>query len=471
MNAPTRILDTMTELHRFLFCSAHAGHGQWLSAALREAGVVLQEAGRPAQLQQRIGDLDPQVVLLDFSGETGETGEPAGHAGEPPDGGIAQAVELAQMLKRVAPKLPLVAVGSMAHAHGMKAALRAGVHDFIDMHSTYEEALDVVRRVIDHTPEPTSASPQRHGRFVVLLGARIGVGCSTLAAHLSQLGQELCVGAAPERAARAKALKAMTAATVATNAGAVKAGAPDGKGDAFDASLVGHVALLDLGLPSGDGLLYLNTQSQFSFAEAVQNLRRFDETLVHTAVSHAPSGLAVLPLPLDLGEMRTVAAADALALTDRLRAFFDLIVADLGGFSNPAFVASLVRAADEVWLVVDQSVGAIVSLASLLRDLEERGVERHHFHLVLNRYDPRYGMAADQIAKRFDVPLLATLPDRPLAMLSATNQGKLILDTARSDPYVRALQPLVERLLAAQHAGAAVHRQSSGWLGRFMGKH
>ena len=74
MNAPTRILDTMTELHRFLFCSAHAGHGQWLSAALREEGVVLQEAGRPAQLQQRIGDLDPQVVLLDFSGEP--TGPP-----------------------------------------------------------------------------------------------------------------------------------------------------------------------------------------------------------------------------------------------------------------------------------------------------------------------------------------------------------------------------------------------------------
>ncbi|RSK82776.1 hypothetical protein EJE96_11935 [Pandoraea apista] len=445
MNAPTRILDTMTELHRFLFCSAHAGHGQWLSAALREEGVVLQEAGRPAQLQQRIGDLDPQVVLLDFSGE------PTGHTDDSPDGGIAAATELAHMLKRVAPKLPLVAVGSMVRADGMKAAIRAGVHDFIDMHSTHEEALDVIRRVVEQTPTVNVASPQRHGRFVVLLGARIGVGCSTLAAHLSQLGQEMSVAGHPEKATRAPK-------------------APNSKDDKFDTSLLGHVALLDLGLPSGDGMLYLNTQSQFSFAEAVQNLRRFDETLVHTAVSHAPSGLAVLPLPLDLGDMRSVAAADALALTDRLRAFFDLIVADLGGFSNPAFVASLVRAADEVWLVVDQSVGAIVSLASLLRDLEEKSVERDHLHLVLNRYDPRYGMAADQIAKRFDVPLLATLPDRPLAMLSATNQGKLILDTARSDPYVRALQPLVERLLSAQRTGAA-QRQSSGWLGRFIGKH
>ncbi|WP_374622178.1 hypothetical protein [Pandoraea sp.] len=445
MNAPTRILDTMTELHRFLFCSAHAGHGQWLSAALREEGVVLQEAGRPAQLQQRIGDLDPQVVLLDFSGE------PTGQADEAPDGGIAGAVELAHMLKRVAPKLPLVAVGSMARADGMKAAIRAGVHDFIDMQSPHDEALDVIRRVIDQTPKAGIAAPQRHGRFVVLLGARIGVGCSTLAAHLAQLGQEMFVGAHPDKAARTPK--------------------PANKDDKFDASLLGHVALLDLGLPSGDGLLYLNTQSQFSFAEAVQNLRRFDETLVHTAVSHTPSGLAVLPLPLDLGDMRSVAAGDALALTDRLRAFFDLIVADLGGFSNPAFVASLVRAADEVWLVVDQSVGAIVSLASMLRDLEEKSVERTHLHLVLNRYDPRYGMAADQIAKRFDVPLLATLPDRPLAMLSSTNQGKLILDTARSDPYVRALQPLVERLLSAQQARAAAHRQSSGWLGRFMGKH
>lgn len=448
MNAPTRVLDTMTELHRFLFCSAHAGHGQWLSGALREAGVVLQEAGRPAQLQQRIGDLDPQLVLLDFSGD------PSGHAEDNGDAGISQATELAKMLKRVAPKLPLVAVGSMIRADGMKAAMRAGVHDFIDMSSTHEEALEVIHRVIDHTPT-VDIAPQRHGRFVVLLGARIGVGCSTLSAHLSQLGQELSL-AAQQRPAKA-------------------AKPPAGKGDGFDESLLGHCALLDLGLPSGDGLLYLNTQSQFSFAEAVQNLRRFDETLVHTAVSHAESGLAVLPLPHDLGEMRSVAAADALALTDRLRAFFDLIVADLGGFSNPGFVASLVRAADEVWLVADQSVGAIVSLAALLRDLEEKSVERGHLHLVLNRYDPRYGMAADQIAKRFDLPLLATLPDRPLAMLSATNQGKLILDTARNDPYVRALQPLAERLLAAQTTGAAPQRAAaaaaSGWLGRFMGKH
>lgn len=440
MNAPTRVLDTMTELHRFLFCSAHAGHGQWLSAALREAGVVLQEAGRPAQLQQRISDLDPQVVLLDFSGEPGQGDEPA-------EGGIAQASELAHLLKRVAPKVPLVAVGSLVRADGMKAAMRAGVRDFIDMHSTYDEAIEVIHRVIDHAPT-VDVAPQRHGRFVALLGARVGVGCSTLSAHLSQLAQELALGQKAGKATK-----------------------PNGadKGDKFDEATLGHVALLDLGLPAGDGLLYLNTQSQFSFAQAVQNLRRIDETLVHTAVAHASSGLALLPLPQDLGEMRSVAAADALALTDRLRAFFDLIIADLGGFSNPGFVSSLVRAADEVWLVADQSVGAIVSLAAQLRDLEEKGVERGHLQLVLNRYDPRYGMAADQIAKRFDLPLLATLPDRPLAMLSATNQGKLILDTARGDPYVRALQPLAERLLTEQTAPQRA--AASGWLGRFIGKH
>ncbi|GAB3626991.1 Flp pilus assembly ATPase [Pandoraea terrae] len=432
MNAPTRILDTMTELHRFLFCSAHGSHGEWLSEALRGAGVVLQEAGRPAQLQQRIGDLDPQLVLLDFSGASD------GRPDSPDDGGIAQAVDLTRMLKRVAPKLPLVAVGTMARADGMKAAIRAGVHDFIDMASNHEEALEVVRRVLDHASAP-DAAPMRHGRFIALIGARVGVGCSTLSAHLTQLAQEMRAG--PRTAKQTKG---------------------------NEAAAPGHVALLDLGLPAGDGLLYLNTQGHFHFAEAVQNLRRLDETLVHTAMTRTTSGLTVVPLPQDLGEMRAVAAADALSLTDRLRAFFDLIVADLGGFSNPAFVASLARAADEVWLVADQSVGAIVSLANLLHDLDEKGVERGHMHLVLNCYDPRYGMAAEQIAKRFDVPLLATLPDRPLAMLSATNQGKLILDTGRSDPYVRALQPLAERLMVSQAAAA---RAAQGWLGRFMGKH
>jgi pilus assembly protein CpaE len=62
---------------------------------------------------------------------------------------------------------------------------------------------------------------------------------------------------------------------------------------------------------------------------------------------------------------------------------------------------------------------------------------------VINRHDDSSGMSPEQIARRFEVPLLATLPERPRVRLAAS-QGHLLQD-ARATP-TRALAPLVSRL-------------------------
>ncbi len=213
----------------------------------------------------------------------------------------------------------------------------------------------------------------------------------------------------------------------------------------------------------GLGQLYLNVTGNFHFAEAVRNLRRFDETLVNTALSRSQSGVTVIPLPRDLAEMRTVSHSDSLAMLDKLREHFGLLLADLGGFSNPEFVASLVRAADQTWLITDQSVGALVSLADVLRDLDGRDVDRSRLRLVVNRHDERYGMTAEQIATRFGIELQATLPDRTLALMSSTNQGKLLHEVSDRDPYVRVLHTLADSLSLRQAKSA-----SNKWLSRWL---
>ncbi|MFX8285806.1 hypothetical protein ABTL53_19900, partial [Acinetobacter baumannii] len=77
----------------------------------------------------------------------------------------------------------------------------------------------------------------------------------------------------------------------------------------------------------------------------------------------------------------------------------------------------LARASQQNWIVTDQSVGALVSLAGLLQELEQLHVERRSLGLIVNRYDERYGMTAQQIAERFQLELVGTLPDRTLALM------------------------------------------------------
>lgn len=216
-------------------------------------------------------------------------------------------------------------------------------------------------------------------------------------------------------------------------------------------------------------MLYLDTRSEFDFAEAVRNLRRFDETFVHTALARHASGLALTTLSPDLSTLRSVSYASSVALLARLRAFFDQQIVDLGGFSNHEFVAQVAQAADEVWLVCDPAIASVVSAVDLLRELAAFDLDTGRIGIVVTKYDARLGLTAEQIAARLALPLVATLPSRRVPLAQAANQGKLLAQTNERDPYVRAIDALAQRLApAGEGAGAngqTAARAAQGTLG------
>ena len=389
MNARTFSLAEPDVTDHFVCASARAEHVQWLAQSLVSTGAVEASPLDGASLSQRIGVLNPALVFIDFSGD-------------------CEAASTAVAAVRAAhPSIPVVALGSVSQPESALAALRAGVRDFVDFSAPADEALRITRVLLDKVGEPAS----RHGKVTALLGARAGMGVSTLAANLSVLTQRR-----PAEPARA-------------------------------------TALLDLGLPAGDGALFLNTRCEFHFVEAVRNLRRIDRTFVTTALARHPSGVALTTLPQNLADLRDVATASCSGLLNRLRAFFDNQIVDLGGFSNRDFIGQVVNLADEAWLVCDQGVASVVSAVELLDGLRDAGAVTDRIRLVVNQFDADLGMLPAQIAERLNLPLVATLPSRRVPIGHAANQGKLIAEIAERDPYVRALGPLVDRL-----AGEATSR-------------
>jgi pilus assembly protein CpaE len=406
MNARAHSLTERAVTDFFVFASLADEHVHWLSETLVAAGAVEAVTLDPAMLMQRIAALNPSLVFIDFSG-----------------GRAAAASAAASSVRTAYPSLQIVAIGSMVEPESALAALRAGVRDFIDLSAPAVDALRITRQVIDNLVEPVS----RHGHVVALLGARVGMGVSTLAANLSVMLQRR------------------------------------------DAEQGRQSAMLDLGLPAGDGSLLLNTRSEFHFVEAVRNLRRFDQTFVSTALSHHSSGLALTTLPPNLAEMREVSYSSSISLLNRLRAFFDQQIIDLGGFTNSEFIAHVVQSADETWLLCDQGVASIVSAVGVLDGLREEGVEVADVRLIVNKFEPDLGLAAAQIAQRLEIGLLATLPDRRVALGQTVNQGQLLAEVSPRDPYIRALEPLVERLGGAAPGAAQARGKSAfGALKRFI---
>ncbi|RQO45643.1 histidine kinase [Variovorax sp. KBW07] len=392
MNAPRDSIPE-TGAETYLFASSNGSHITWLTDALGRLGSVVVLAPDTKSIDERISLLGPVAVFLDFSPDQSTT-----------------ASQLHQRLKRDWPALPVLATGVSAEPAAMLAALRAGVDDFIDISAPPPEAVNTLKMLLERRSSLQSGT---RGCTLALLGARAGLGVTTLGASLAlTLNDQLTQ--TPTR--------------------------PPGR------SARQGVALLDLGLPARDGLLYLDTQSGFSFVDGVRNLRRLDQTLLHTALAHHTSGVAVLPLPSSLAQVREISHADSVALIKRLGDFFDFQIADLGGFSTIDFVAQTVREAQCSWVVCDQSIGAIVSTATMLKELRTRGVETERLSLVVNKFDNHVGLTAKDIAERLELPLRHVLPARGTTLLAAASRGEMLIRTARNDPYSQAVTGMARGL-------------------------
>lgn len=392
MNAPHERLPE-ADMHTYLYASANNGHVRWLTGALTPEGSVVAVAPDVRTLDEHISTLAPLAVFLDFSADQGAT-----------------ASLLHQRLKRDWPDLPVLGTGLASEPATMLAALRAGVDDFVDVLASPLDALRTLRTLMERQAGRQDGT---RGCTVALLGARAGLGVTTLSTSLALALQTLRTRAAKAPAARASR----------------------------------HgVALLDLGLPARDGLLYLDTPSTFSFIDGVRNLRRLDQTLLHTALSHHSSGVAVLPLPASLGQVREISHAESVALIARLGDFFDFQLADLGGFSTTDFVAETARVADQAWIVCDQSLGGIVSTAALIKDLRTRGIEPERLSLVVNKFDSHVGLSARDIAERLGLPLRHVLPARATQLLAAASRGEMLVQTASGDAYSQAVTAMARSL-------------------------
>lgn len=304
-------------------------------------------------------------------------------------------------VRRASPEALVIGVGDAADTSATLRALRAGVADFIDIRASAETIRDSFAQL-----RPGQATASGAATLLAVQGARIGVGTSTLCAHL-----------------------------------------------AASLAMQGHrrVALLDLGVPTGDGLIYLDASGSFDFIDAVASLTRLDETLVRTALATGRHGVAALPLPHDLNRLRSLSHTDALALIDALAAYFDAMVIDLGGFHNVSLTAQIVHAADMRLIVSDQAVASLVSLSDCFEDMKQAQLAPDALELVINRYDASCGPSAAQITERFGTRLAAVLPERRRPLAQAAHIGRLLSDEAPHDPYMRALHPLLERLTASEN--------------------
>lgn len=370
-----------------------------------------------ARFQETVADLvqyhQPHAVLIQFDPYC-----------------IDAAVALATQLQTHYPHIPRLAIGRTRYAQCMLAALRTGVQDFLDIDSPIETAQQAIQQLVNSPP--TAAQTGQRAAQTAIIAARAGLGSSLLAAHLSwHLQMRLAHADAPSDSAP-----------------------PSGSDETEALSSL----LIELGTPGGDCAIYLNTPGEFSFSDAVAQQRRLDRRMALSALARHESGLRLLT---QARQSAPAASTEVDALLKRLSQYFRHIVLDLGATESPQLVKDVLPHASEIWVVCDQSVASVVWTTELMKHLDQLNIDRDRLQLIVSRHDPRLELSAEQIARQLQLPLLDVIPERRRELSAAVNQGALLSARTKREPYVQAVERLVNRLLAEHHPDIVLPVQTS----------
>jgi pilus assembly protein CpaE len=168
-----------------------------------------------------------------------------------------------------------------------------------------------------------------------------------------------------------------------------------------------NTLLLDLALPLGAAALDLGIMTQFSTANALQNISRLDSHFLSKLLTKHSSGLSVLSAP---DKYTPIHASDE--AIERLftvaRQDFDYVVVDAGSSIGSTYKAML-KGAAVVYLVTQVSISELRNSNRLISEFFT--LPSPKLEIVLNRFTPNtLGIDEENITKALTMPATWKVP-------------------------------------------------------------
>lgn len=343
----------------------------------------------------------PEVVLLDLS---------------PDDPGPQ--FEFAAFLHRLSPAIRVVACSELAEPDSalLMRAMRHGVREFLRKPLEVPQLREVLARF---EQERGTLSPLAPQKLIAVIGAKGGVGATTVAVNL---GVQL--------------------ARVSQR----------------------RVLLLDLARPLGYASLMLDLQPKFSLRDATQRSDRIDTHLLEGLITLHKSGLGVLAGISDPNDWSNISMSAVPRIAELAQGRSDYVVADLGVFCPPEWT-SLVSSARSVLIVSEAHVASLWAAERQIAALAAREVDPALLHLVINRWHRRDESVIKSVEQRTKRNVFLRLPNNFPKVNDAVTTGIPIADN-----HDNAIVSRLREFAVEIAGGATAPRQAPkrGGLGNFF---
>ncbi|NQY14814.1 MAG: AAA family ATPase [Henriciella sp.] len=227
-----------------------------------------------------------------------------------------------------------------------------------------------------------------------------------------------------------------------------------------------NTALIDLDLSFGTTALDFNHENQQTVADALLAPERVDDAVVSKLLSKVTDRLSLFTAPASVSQILDIPAESYVAIIDTVRRVMPYVVLDLP-HSWSEWTYKTLLSSDEVILVCQPDLASLRNGKNMIDELKAQRPNDAPPRLVVNMMGvpKRPEIPAKDFAAAIEVEPSIVLPFDPQLFGTASNNGQMISETDSSAPSSLAIDQL-----ASQISGREITAQSKSLLQKLLGK-
>jgi pilus assembly protein CpaE len=206
----------------------------------------------------------------------------------------------------------------------------------------------------------------------------------------------------------------------------------------------GPVVLVDADLQFGDIAVMLKLAPHHTIVDAVGSFDRLDMGFLESLLAtHQPSGLRVLPAPLEPAFADQITAEHMNRIIKLLRTFCSYVVVDTPAYFNDV-VLGLIEESDDVLLVAGMDIPNIKNVKIGLQTLRLLNTPMNKIHLILNRANSKVKLEVSEVERTLQVKADALIPSDVVVPQSVNKGTPVVIDAPRA-AISKSLEQLADR--------------------------
>ena len=282
-------------------------------------------------------------------------------------------------------------------------AMRAGIKEFLPQPLIPQEVKAALAALAQRRQQAARQEAAHYGRIIHVMGAKGGVGTTTIAVNLAMILADL--------------------------------------------KKAGSVALVDLNTVFGEIPLFLSVKPKYHWGHIARNLNRLDRTFLLNSMAKHASGVHILPSPSYLNGHPPATADIMEHLLSVMKSNFDYIIVDGGqALNDPAM--KVIEMSQNILLVTLLSLPCLTNTKNVLKSLAGKETfSADRLGLIVNRYLKKSDLTLQEAQESVRMEIFWNIPNDYKTTMSAINRGVPLHNLSPKANITKSLVSLADAFL------------------------